>query len=255
MAAFYNAQAMNETIGVFLCCCKCIYWSPSLAKDLFGPQFLIHLLFRWLCVPLPMYLQSYIYIYIYIHTCVWCVNEECVSACDCACVYVRLKLFLIIYLQVLCVFAAGFSPASNESGSSGGSESGDGERQCSVEAVGFSPLLPVAVTGSLSGVVGVWDFPTQKLRQKCSHEVIVWYGRKWLTELNLAYVCYLVIFLVKRNQDECAGVVRLCCSNESPVVYSGGLDGVVRGWDLRSGQLIQKWYGPGGTILDMILLQ
>lgn len=41
----------------------------------------------------------------------------------------------------------------------------------SVEAVGFSPALPVAVTGSLSGVMGVWDVPTQKLRQKLTHEV------------------------------------------------------------------------------------
>ena len=41
----------------------------------------------------------------------------------------------------------------------------------SVEAVGFSPTLPVAVTGSLSGVVGIWDIPTQKLRQNLTHEV------------------------------------------------------------------------------------
>ena len=58
----------------------------------------------------------------------------------------------------------------------------------SVEAVGFSSSLPVAVTGSLSGVLGIWDLPTQRLRQQLQHEVgtcaiaavfpsrVVWWG-------------------------------------------------------------------------------
>lgn len=41
----------------------------------------------------------------------------------------------------------------------------------SVEAVGFSSSLPVVVTGSLSGFLGVWDLPTQRLRQQLQHEV------------------------------------------------------------------------------------
>lgn len=42
----------------------------------------------------------------------------------------------------------------------------------SVEAVCFSPHQPVGLTGSLSGVLGVWDLPTQKLRLQCVHQVI-----------------------------------------------------------------------------------
>ena len=39
------------------------------------------------------------------------------------------------------------------------------------------------------------------------------------------------------------------------MVYSGGLDGVVRAWDLRSGQLEKEWHGHRGSVLDLRLLQ
>ena len=68
--------------------------------------------------------------------------------------------------QVMCTFPAGFAPR-RDSG-----DNGDEDRQCTVEAVSFSPLFPVAITGSLSGVLGVWDLPTQKLRQKCIQQVL-----------------------------------------------------------------------------------
>ena len=41
----------------------------------------------------------------------------------------------------------------------------------SVEDVAFSPSLPLALTASLSGAVGVWDIATQKLRHKLHHQV------------------------------------------------------------------------------------
>ena len=64
-------------------------------------------------------------------------------------------------------FAAGFPKLGDNVDVS----EGQGDDLPSVEAVGFSQALPVAVTGSLSGVVGVWDISTQKLRQKFTHEV------------------------------------------------------------------------------------
>ena len=60
-------------------------------------------------------------------------------------------------LQVLASFSAGFSTG--------------GEEAASVEAVAFSPSHPHALTGSLTGVMGVWDIPTQTLRHHCTHEV------------------------------------------------------------------------------------
>ena len=50
---------------------------------------------------------------------------------------------------------------------------GDGPPPSSVEAVAFCPSLPLALTASLSGGVGVWDIATQKLRHKLQHQVLV----------------------------------------------------------------------------------
>ena len=47
------------------------------------------------------------------------------------------------------------------------------------------------------------------------------------------------------------GVVRLHCSASSPLVYSGCLDGVVRVWDVRSGECVQQWHGHSDHILDI----
>ena len=48
-----------------------------------------------------------------------------------------------------------------------------------------------------------------------------------------------------------AGVVRLHCSASSPLVYTGCLDGVVRGWDVRSGGCVRQWHGHPDQILDI----
>lgn len=57
------------------------------------------------------------------------------------------------------------------------------------------------------------------------------------------------------QSPEPAGVVKVCSSRLSPVVYTGSLDGVVRGWDLRSGQVVREWHGHAGGILDLTLLK
>ena len=48
-------------------------------------------------------------------------------------------------------------------------------------------------------------------------------------------------------------MVKVCASRLSPVVYTGSLDGVVRGWDLRSGEVVKEWHGHSNHILDMTL--
>ena len=46
--------------------------------------------------------------------------------------------------------------------------------------------------------------------------------------------------------------MRLRCSSTSPpLVFTGCLDGVVRGWDLRSGQCVREWHGHSDQILDI----
>ena len=72
-------------------------------------------------------------------------------------------------MQVLATFSAGFAKQVDVAGAAVEEEAD----LLSVEAVGLSPTNPLAVTGSLGGVLGVWDIPTQKLRQKCIHKVMV----------------------------------------------------------------------------------
>jgi WD40 repeat protein len=45
--------------------------------------------------------------------------------------------------------------------------------------------------------------------------------------------------------------VRLHSSSQEPLVFTGCLDGVVRGWDLRSGQCVKEWHGHSDQILDL----
>ena len=147
-------------------------------------------------------------------------------------------LILCCLLKVLADFAAGFAP----------SEEGGAEVACSVEAVSFSRTMPVGLTASLSGVMGVWDLPTQKLRQQCIHQV----GKGSLKELVIPSLFY---FDDSQSYDQQyrPGVVKVCASQLSPVVHTGSLDGVVRSWDLRNGQVVREWHGHTGHILDMAL--
>ncbi len=47
------------------------------------------------------------------------------------------------------------------------------------------------------------------------------------------------------------GVVRLHSSSQEPLVFTACLDGIVRGWDLRSGQCVKEWHGHSDQILDL----
>lgn len=50
-----------------------------------------------------------------------------------------------------------------------------------------------------------------------------------------------------------AGVVRVHCSERSPLAYTGCLDGVLRSWDIRTGQCVREWQGHFDHILDSCL--
>lgn len=108
--------------------------------------------------------------------------------------------------KVLSTLAAGFQ------------ENGDGDSPPSIEAVGFSPHQPMLATASLSGVLGVWDLSSYRLRQQCKHP---------------------------------GGIVRLKWDSAAPLIYTGCLDGVIRLWDSRSGNCEREWYGHNGEILDL----
>ncbi|KAH3753809.1 angio-associated migratory cell protein-like [Dreissena polymorpha] len=90
----------------------------------------------------------------------------------------------------------------------------DGED--SVEAVALCPTHSYAATGTVSGVLSIWDTNTQICRHRCLHE---------------------------------AGIVSLLWDRLSPLIYTSSLDGVVRLWDARSGAMTASWTGHTNSIL------
>ncbi|KAK3094701.1 hypothetical protein FSP39_005157 [Pinctada imbricata] len=90
----------------------------------------------------------------------------------------------------------------------------------SVESCAFSKLQNYAATGTLAGKLHIWDVPTQTCRNTCQHP---------------------------------AGVVKLLWDATQPIVYTACLDGIIRTWDSRNGQLISSLGGHQDSILDFDL--
>ncbi|XP_046859614.1 angio-associated migratory cell protein-like [Xenia sp. Carnegie-2017] len=90
------------------------------------------------------------------------------------------------------------------------------EGDLSIESVAFCSILPVVLTGSLSGKLGIWDLTNQRIRQQCEHP---------------------------------AGVTKILC--EGGMIFSACLDGILRLWDARSGNCEREWHGHSAPILDM----
>jgi len=86
-----------------------------------------------------------------------------------------------------------------------------------VEVVGFCPTLPhIAVTGTLAGFITVWDVNTQQSRhviaQGCGSSQFAWHPTE-------------------------------------PILFTAGLDGAIRAYDVRSGQALEKYTGHTQSIL------
>ncbi|EDO28163.1 predicted protein [Nematostella vectensis] len=96
------------------------------------------------------------------------------------------------------------------------------------EGIGDDDLLDIVedddgdfvLDASLSGVLGLWDLSTQRLRQQCKHP---------------------------------NSIVKVRWDPSGPLLYSCCLDGVVRMWDSRSGTCEKEWCGHKGEILDFTL--
>ncbi|KAM4602273.1 angio-associated migratory cell protein [Polymixia lowei] len=96
----------------------------------------------------------------------------------------------------------------------------DEEESNSVESVGFCNILPLIAVAYLDGTLAIYDLSTQTLRHKCQHE---------------------------------AGIVNLQWEESSSVVCSCSLDGTLRLWDARSGNLVSEYRGHTAEILDFTL--
>ena len=111
--------------------------------------------------------------------------------------------------KILSTFDAGFPQGD------------DGSEDSSVECVAFTDDTSYILSGSLSGVLAVWDISAQRLRHTCKHPL----G---------------------------AGIATLCFDpTVSYHIFTGALDGVVRLWDIRSGECVNQWCGHTDAILDL----
>ncbi|KAE8278386.1 Angio-associated migratory cell protein [Larimichthys crocea] len=111
--------------------------------------------------------------------------------------------------------------ACNKDGSLGKAKgSKDDEETNSVESVGFCNTLPLIAVAYLEGTLAIYDLSTQVLRHKCQHE---------------------------------AGIVHLQWEESSSVVSTCCLDGALRLWDARSGNMVSEYHGHTAEILDFTI--
>ncbi|XP_061841235.1 angio-associated migratory cell protein [Nerophis lumbriciformis] len=94
------------------------------------------------------------------------------------------------------------------------------EESNSVESVGFCNILPLVAVAYLDGTLGIYDLPTQVLRHRCHHET---------------------------------GIVHLQWEESSSVVSTSSLDGALRQWDARSGNMVSEYRGHAAEILDFTM--
>ncbi|KAG2494556.1 hypothetical protein HYH03_007323 [Edaphochlamys debaryana] len=91
----------------------------------------------------------------------------------------------------------------------------------SVEAVGLSPHLPLAASGSLDGKLLIWDCGTLAQRgNPCEHP---------------------------------SSVTRMCWHPTDPLVFTACLDGASRCWDLRTGTCVRTYGGHEDAVQDICL--
>uniref|UniRef100_A0A3Q2X1N9 Angio-associated, migratory cell protein n=1 Tax=Haplochromis burtoni TaxID=8153 RepID=A0A3Q2X1N9_HAPBU len=101
-----------------------------------------------------------------------------------------------------------------------GKGSKDEEESNSVESVGFCNILPLIAVAYLDGTLAIYDLSTQALRHRCRHE---------------------------------AGIVHLQWEQSSSVVSTCSLDGALRLWDARSGNMVAEYKGHTAEILDFTM--
>jgi len=100
----------------------------------------------------------------------------------------------------------------------------EGEEICevshAVESVAFSPCGCYVAAGSVNGTLCIWDISLQRMRHTCNSG---------------------------------AGVTKLIWNSVEPNIISSGLDGVIRFWDHKKGEIVQEITGHVGNILDVVM--
>uniref|UniRef100_A0A061QHP1 Ribosome assembly protein SQT1 n=1 Tax=Tetraselmis sp. GSL018 TaxID=582737 RepID=A0A061QHP1_9CHLO len=88
----------------------------------------------------------------------------------------------------------------------------------SVECISLSRFLPLCATASVDCSVGVWDTGTATQRSRLEHP---------------------------------QAVNKVACGSDNALLVSSCLDGLLRCWDIRTGQCEREWQGHTQGILDL----
>ncbi|XP_076671458.1 angio-associated migratory cell protein [Andrena cerasifolii] len=102
-------------------------------------------------------------------------------------------------------------------------ENGEGNADSNwVETAAFckDPGFPVAATGTVNGEIFIWDISKKVLRQKIEQE---------------------------------SGVSKLVWKGNTSLLFSAGLDGILRCFDAKTGQCTQTFTGHTADILDLYI--
>uniref|UniRef100_A0A7N6BWF5 Angio-associated migratory cell protein n=1 Tax=Anabas testudineus TaxID=64144 RepID=A0A7N6BWF5_ANATE len=97
---------------------------------------------------------------------------------------------------------------------------GSVDGSANVLPLSFLPSLPLVAVAYLDGTLAIYDLSTQVLRHRCQHE---------------------------------AGIVHLHWEESSSVVSTCSLDGALRLWDARSGNMVSEYRGHTAEILDFTI--
>ncbi|XP_011310639.1 angio-associated migratory cell protein [Fopius arisanus] len=110
----------------------------------------------------------------------------------------------------------------NKQGSTEEGTSEESKAEDWIEAVAFckNPELHLVATGTLSGEIYIWDVSRQVVRHKITQE---------------------------------GGVSKLVWKGTSPILFSAGLDGVLRCFDARTAELVKSFCGHSQDILDVFI--
>lgn len=120
----------------------------------------------------------------------------------------------------VCKFAMDITQA-NEMATAEDEDEGMEEPMHTIESVSFSPCGSYVAGASVNGNLIIWDISVQRVRHTCPNP---------------------------------AGLTKLVWSHAEPnYIITAGLDGVVRLWDHRNGELFKELTGHLGNILDIVI--
>lgn len=104
-----------------------------------------------------------------------------------------------------------------------------------VECARFSPDGQYLVTGSVDGIVEVWNFTTGKIRKDLKYQAQVWFCKIKVIHLARSVFLFKENFMLMEHAVLC-----MAFSKDSEMLASGSQTGQIKVWRISSGQCLRK---------------